>query len=427
MSYLHRQWLIIARKSYHSACLFALAFFFSLFGLVGTYFSHIVTSYQELVIQDVGYSLALRRSDGQDINLEILEEVAEIPGVSGLNIESHQLVTPVGFENVVSEEEGSAFDQTQEEQVKLVGNLNIDQNVVFQNHCQLLSGTLPDETHPGMLICKDLADQNHLSIGDSVSLSWADEEAVALPVVGIYSTTSPIQETLNSASGYESYGNSPYSYLFCDLSSYEMVTGIAAISNGIDIYAGSMDDLEAVFQQLSDLGYGDTPYSLSNVTENTMNITLTAQSVTRMAQVITGVSSGMTALSVFLLMFLWMRNNYKDAAILISLGKSKGSIVLDYYVLITIVIWAAFLLTDPLFALLTKYYGSDMIQYAMSMFLDSSGSESDAMIQTAMTQLLSFPDYIGSNLMFLGISWLSTALASIEIFRCNPRVLFLSE
>lgn len=426
MSYLHRQWLLIMRKSYHSACLFALAFFFSLFGLVGTYFSHIVTSYQELVIQDVGYVLTLYRSDDQDIAPEIREEIASIPGVSGVNMESHQLVAPVGFENIVSGEGDSAFDRQQEEQVKLVANLNIDQNIVFQNYCQLISGVLPDETHPGVLICRDLADQNRLSTGDSISLSWADEEAVSLSVVGIYTTTSPIQESLSSASGYESYGNSPYSYLFCDLSSYQLVTGFT-VDDGIDIYTSSRDDLDSVFQQLSDMGYADPPYSLSNITKDMMNITVTAQSVTRMAQVITGVSTVMTVISVFLLMFLWMRNNYKDAAILISLGKSRSLIVLDYYVLITVVICAALLLTNPLFALFTECHGSDIIQYAMSMFLDNNGSESEAMIQTAMAKLLSFQDYICSNMIFLGISWISTALASIEIFRCNPRVLFLSE
>lgn len=431
MKYLRRQWLLIVRKSYHSLCLFLVAFFFACFTIVAAYFGNIVDAYQELVVQDIGYVIHLTRTDEAVLPQEAIEEVLDTPGVSGINCSSPSLATPLNFSNSVDwgESEPSVFDQTQSDKVKLIGNLCVDQNITLQVHGVLVEGRYPDSDHPGMLISEDLAESNDLSVGDHLSLLCEGQDnEYSAAVVGIYQITSPIQETTVNAKGYEEYGTSPYSYIFCDLSSFEEATGLQLDVTGINVYAKNRRELKSAYEKLSGLGYNAFPYSLYNTTEDRIETgTLSSRSITVFAQMMSWVTNVTALLVVFLLILLWMRNNYKDISILISMGKTRFAVALDYFILCNIIICIALLLAGPLCFVFIKCYGNDLLQYAMDMMRDSSMTETDVFIQSALSQNMNLYDYIRAEFELLAISWLSIAVALTKIFRCKPTVLFRTD
>ena len=92
MTYYNKIWLIITKRSYHSIYLFLLVFAFSILGIAGYYFSFIIENYHEMIVQDVGYSIGIYRTDDQSISDELLEKISHIEEVERKNIEAECLV-----------------------------------------------------------------------------------------------------------------------------------------------------------------------------------------------------------------------------------------------------------------------------------------------------------------------------------------------
>lgn len=428
MSRFYRLRLLIVRNTYHSLCLFILTFFFSSFGFIGVVFENIVDYYQEQIIQDIGYALSLIRTDDQSIPNNALYEISNTPGVSGLNAISYTLASPIDFSNYVYQNLSTSFSQIKSGQVKLVGNLNANQNITLLNKCQLVSGIYPDAERPGLVICDNLADYNNLSIGDHITLSCDGHSKISSEIVGIYHLLSPIMESVISDSGYEVYGNSPYSYIFCDSFSYKLFTGSMPSLTSVSIYASNMSDLSHAYQDLSKNGFNSGVYLLSNMTKSRIEIgTNTSRGITSLARLFMRVSIVMSIASVLLIMILWLRNNYQEAAILISLGESRLSVILDYYILISLIIILALLSSGFLWAVLISNYGDTIVQYALTVTRDTSISETDMYIQTAMSQFPHLTNYMYVGTVMLVTSWIATFFASFEIIRCNPQILFRSE
>ena len=81
MTYAHRLWLMIARRTRHSVSLFLLVFCLSLLGIISSYFGNIVACYQRFVVSDIGYSLKLYRTDGNAIPPAVIQQISHIKGV----------------------------------------------------------------------------------------------------------------------------------------------------------------------------------------------------------------------------------------------------------------------------------------------------------------------------------------------------------
>ena len=105
MTYAHRLWLMIARRTRHSVSLFLLVFCLSLLGIISSYFGNIVACYQRFVVSDIGYSLKLYRTDGNAIPPNVIQQISHIKGVIGCNQEANMLVQPVNFANAIPDSE----------------------------------------------------------------------------------------------------------------------------------------------------------------------------------------------------------------------------------------------------------------------------------------------------------------------------------
>lgn len=426
MTYIQRLWLAIFRKSKHAIYLFLLVFLFAMLGVVACYFRNISDSYQQSVVSDIGYSLMLYRTDENSIEQELLDDICNnVEGVLGYNQENNMLITPVNFQNAIAKDETNIFSIPQSDMVRLFANTNTTLSPVFFNHMRILNGQFPSEDNPGVIIDVVLAENNHLSVGDTITVNYNDIEETTLNVIGMYETTSLPQEQWTEASGTIAYGQSPYSYIFCDYQSYSRVTGFDFPVSSVYIYTESLKTLDEANTYINNLELDPNEYQVANRTEGTLEHgTLTSQAINTTAKVLTNFSVWIAAIILFLVVILWMRNSYKDISILISLGESKVSVMCDYFIIATVIALAALILSMPVSDFLIRTFDKDLIEFAFSSISKEVGKETDKYISFAMDQSLGLADYVKSNLIFLVVVWGATLCASIEILRCKPSKLF---
>lgn len=427
MTYIQRLWLTIIRKSRHSIYLFLLVFLFAMLGVVAYYFRNISDSYQQSVISDIGYSLMLYRTDENSIEQELLDDICyNVEGVLGYNQENNMLITPVDFQNTIASDETNVFSVPQSEMVRLIANTDTTLSPLFSNHMRLLNGQFPSEDYPGVIIDVVLAESNHLSVGDTITVSGNGiEDTTVIYVSGIYETTSFPQEEWTEASGITSYGQSPYSYIFCDYHSYENVVGFDLQLSSVFIYTESRKSLDAANTYINNLELDPNEYQVSNRTELALEHgTLPSQAINTTAKLLTNFSVWIAAIILFMVVILWMRNSYKDISILISLGESKVAVMCDYFIITTVIALSALILSIPVSDLLIRTFDKDLIEFAFSSISKEVGKETDKYISFAMDQSLGWDDYAKSNITFLMVVWGATLCASVGIYRCKPSKLF---
>ena len=427
MTYIQRLWLTIIRKSRHSIYLFLLVFLFAMLGVVACYFRNISDSYQQSVISDIGYSLMLYRTDENSIEQELLDDICNnVEGVLGYNQENNMLITPVDFQNTIASDETNVFSVPQSEMVRLIANTDTTLSPLFSNHMRLLNGQFPSEDYPGVIIDVVLAESNHLSVGDTITVSGNGiEDTTVIYVSGIYETTSFPQEEWTEASGITSYGQSPYSYIFCDYHSYEDGVGFDLQLSSVFIYTESRKSLDAANTYINNLELDPNEYQVSNRTELALEHgTLPSQAINTTAKLLTNFSVWIAAIILFMVVILWMRNSYKDISILISLGESKVAVMCDYFIITTVIALSALILSIPVSDLLIRTFDKDLIEFAFSSISKEVGKETDKYISFAMDQSLGWDDYAKSNITFLMVVWGATLCASVGIYRCKPSKLF---
>ena len=428
MSYTRRLWLIIVRRARHSLYLFLLVFLFALLGIVSCFFQNIVANYEVSVIYDIGYSLMLYRADGEEISQEVLDEISQINGFVGYNQEYDMLITPVNFRNVIANDASNVFAIPNSDLIRLYANTNTMLNPTFSNNMELIDGKMPSNKNGGAIIDEVLALENKLSVGDTILIQNPHaNQQIEIAVIGIYKTTTLPQETWMLPSGNAAYGQSPYSYVFCDIPTYERVLGYSLPLSSAILYAEDMKSLDKVSTAITDLELTRNTYQCANLTKDKLESgTSAARAVNSAATILTSLSVCIAAAVLFMVVLLWVRACYKDISILISLGESRYAIVMQYFILTTIIASLALVLSLPLCYFIINHFSDSFISYMFAATGNLSGLETDKYIVFALGQNLQISDYIKSNFMLLIVVWVSTLFSSIEIFRCKPVKLFHS-
>lgn len=424
MTCFRKIWLIITKRSKHSIYLLLLVFLFSVLGIVGYYFRYIIESYHEIVIHDVGYSIGLYRTDSENIPDTLLEKIKQIDGVTEINIEEDCLITPLNFSNAVEDDTSDVFVPVQSGYIRLIGNLDTSRNIVFKNNMELISGVYPCEGFKGALIDSYLAEHNGFSIGDNLVLLGSNEKEVFVPIIGIYQSLSYPQESLLNEGGYSEYGQSPYSYVFCDLSTYEQVVG-TNLSAACIIYTQNRRSLEKVYEELTVMKLPEESYGFSDRTEGPIkNGTTAFQSINAAADVLVTVSIVTTTVVLFFVIIVWLHICYKDIAVLISLGQHRCKVIFHIFLIVTIIVVTAEIIAIPICMFLISNCGDDLRQYVFTASGILTKFETDDYLNKAMAQSMGLSTYIKANFIYTIIAWVATCFASIEIALCNVRILF---
>ena len=178
-----------------------------------------------------------------------------------------------------------------------------------------------------VLISKELAEKNRLSVGDTITLYSLDtQQENDFEIVGIFSGTEGMSKDAMMADGIAA--NQGY----IDRNSYQEMWNETALELGsLDVYVDSAENVQDILKTIQNLPelQGKT-FTYSTDTENFDLISNPLSSLQTMVDTAVLVIAVTGAAIIALLLVLWTRGRKKEAGILMAVGRSKWEIVLQF-------------------------------------------------------------------------------------------------
>lgn len=267
----------------------------------------------------------------------------------------------------------------------------------------------PDDSY-AVLISKELADKNGLSVGDDITMYDLDSDSEnTFEIVGIFSGTEGMSKDAMMADGIAA--NQGY----IDRNSYQKIWHETTLELGsLDIYVDSAENVQDILktiQSLPELAGKTFVYSTNTESFDLISNPLSSlRTMVDTAVLVIAVAGGAI---VVLLLVLWTRSRKKEAGILMAVGRSKLEIVLQFLtenILIAIPAVAASL---GLTALLADKVGAYLVSQTASDITGLSVTIHSADIAAVYG--------IGALILILAV-----LLAAVTVIRLKPRMI-LSE
>ena len=184
----------------------------------------------------------------------------------------------------------------------------------------------PEDSYAA-LISKELADKNHLSVGDTITLYSLDTQREdVFEIVGIFSGTEGMSKDAMMADGI------PANQGYIDMNSYQKMWNETTLELGsLDVYVDSAENVQDVLETIQNLPeIKDKTFTYSTDTENFDLISNPLSSIQTMVGTAVVVIAVTGAVIIVLLLVLWTRGRKKEAGILMAVGRSKLEIVLQF-------------------------------------------------------------------------------------------------
>lgn len=262
----------------------------------------------------------------------------------------------------------------------------------------------PDDSY-AVLISKELAAKNGLSVGDDITLYSMDTQREnTFEIVGIFSGTEGMSKDAMMADGI------PANQGYIDMNSYQKMWNETTLELGsLDVYVDSAENVQDILKTIQNLPEikGKT-FVYSTDTENFDLISTPLSSIQTMVGTAVIVIAVTGAAIIVLLLVLWTRSRKKEAGILMAVGRSKLEIVLQFLIENLLVAIPAAAASLGLTALLADKVGSYLV------------------IQTAtdvagLNVTIHFADIaavygIGAIILILAV-----LLAAVTVIRLKPR------
>ena len=184
----------------------------------------------------------------------------------------------------------------------------------------------PDDSY-AVLISKELADKNGLSVGDDITMYDLDSDSEnTFEIVGIFSGTEGMSKDAMMADGI------PANQGYIDMNSYNEIFDRDAMELGsLDVYVDSAENVQDILETIQNLPeIKDKTFTYSIDTENFELISNPLSSIQAMVDTAVIVIAVTGAAIIVLLLVLWTRGRKKEAGILMAVGRSKLEIVLQF-------------------------------------------------------------------------------------------------
>lgn len=215
----------------------------------------------------------------------------------------------------------------------------------------------PDDKHT-CLISKELADYNKLSVGDKVKMYSLDSDAISeFEIVGIFDGTEgasgnalTVDEIpancgyIDCATLFELFGD--------ELNGYQQLT----------IYVEDPVSIQNVYDRISALPElkGKT-LKLSIDTDEYDVVSTPLTSLQKLVNATIVIISVVSAIILTLLLTIWIRGRKKEIGILLSIGKSKANIILQFFTETFVVAAPAFAMSIPFSNLIAAKAGEFLV------------------------------------------------------------------
>ncbi len=328
------------------------------------------------------------------------------------------------------------FTQEQDEKAKLariMGNTDTGLNEYFILQSLLLSEGrhITAEDSYKALISQELAEENGLSVGDTVSLSYYDEDAgrdwQAFEIVGIFQ----IKSRQNSYTSNTAECDMVENFIFVDTQSVRDMIGWT-LEREIDSYRSGalffVDQPQALERIVSDLAEqserGMEGYQVVKNNKQYQESRLPLERLKSLTTLIIAIIILLGFIIVSLILLLWMRERVHETGIYLSVGIRKASILMQHMMENLILAFLAFVLSCILVAgtmpRLEKAVLAVMDEGAWSQ-ADESGPLTEMESDIEITMELNPVTILQIGILELGVVILATGISSVTILKMKPK------
>lgn len=345
--------------------------------------------------------------NGDYITQDVIDAIAKVKGVVSYSAESEggYYGAAVDFDYFpgVFNVNVSGYGQL----VPYTVTMNTGLNIKFLNGTYTLEEGrhITPEDSFAVLISKELAEKNHLSVGDTITLYSLDTQREdAFEVVGIFSGTEGMSKDAMMADGIAA--NQGY----IDMNSYQKMWNETTLELGsLDVYVDSAENVQDVLKTIQNLPeIKDKTFTYSTDTENFDLISKPLSSIQTMVDTAVIVIAVTGAAIIVLLLGLWTRGRKKEAGILMAVGRSKVEIVLQFLTENILVAIPAAAASLGLTALLADKVGAYLVS--------QTASDITGLSVTLHSADIGLVYGVGALILILAV-----LLAAVTVIRLKPR------
>ena len=412
MSIFNRAYLYIVRKKVRSSILFLIVTLISFFLLSGSVLNTTVNNISKNLYKDVNFGFTIESIDksNKEIEKDTLKKINEVDGVNQKNYLYAKSVNVVD-KKVVQENQNITISDEMKNKSNLVmmnGITSTKNNINFKSEVlKLEKGRHIEEIDQNkILIHEKFASINNLNLGDKIKLEQ-NGITIELEIVGIYSG-----EKTNNFEGLSSdfientvYTDYNSSQKLLDYASNNRVT---SVEYGVN----NPTKLDDIIRSVESLGINNIAVSKSN--KNYELVTSSVESITKLTNMIRigSVIVGVVILSLVLM--FWIRERLYEIGVLLSLGISKISLILQFAVETLMVTIFGFLSALGLEFILLKYIRGN----TTSIFSE----DLPKIISDELTKIsINGSDIIGVIVVMITIVMISVIVALLPILKMKPK------
>ena len=330
------------------------------------------------------------------ITQQEVEEILNLEEVSTVNCQNKGQAFPNNFYPVTTN------DSTEENNQKIMlfsyDDLQND-SAFYEGRYRLVSGNYITKDKRGAVINSSLADSNGLELGDDIKIENTEGKIVSLKIVGLFLSGSERKQTekMDSVDRIENQ-------IFVDNESYSQLLGNTGYYK-VSVYCKNPEQLPTLEKQLRSIFPEKVSFTSSDTLYRQMALPL--DQITRVANLMLVLTLITGIVIVSLLLCMWMRTRQKEAAIFISLGKSKYSIFLQVFL-------------ESFLVFLVSIIGACGLGSLMAEFLQKALTHSET-TEVSLNVFLQGKD-IGSLVVWGSFLVLTAVLVSLfPILKANPR------
>ena len=330
------------------------------------------------------------------ITQQEVEEILNLEEVSTVNCQNKGQAFPNNFYPVTTN------DSTEEnnQKIMLFSYDDLQNDIAFyEGRYRLVSGNNITKDKRGAVINSSLADSNGLELGDDIKIENTEGKIVSLKIVGLFLSGSERKQTekMDSVDRIENQ-------IFVDNESYSQLLGNTGYYK-VSVYCKNPEQLPTLEKQLRSIFPEKVSFTSSDTLYRQMALPL--DQITRVANLMLVLTLITGIVIVSLLLCMWMRTRQKEAAIFISIGKSKYSIFLQVFL-------------ESFLVFLVSIIGACGLGSLMAEFLQKALTHSET-TEVSLNVFLQGKD-IGSLVVWGSFLVLTAVLVSLfPILKANPR------
>lgn len=427
------------RKPIKSFCLFLIMTIIFIGTLIGIQVYHSADYSKEKALEQIGAYILLELKDEykdekQNITDDMKRKIGELDYVNGINQSVVEYAIPVNFLNS-KKYTGGKYPDVDKRSYQDFIDLTPDSVIIDANldctliddfrlgKSELIKGENVSSENKGVVIEQTLAELNDLEIGDKIVLTSIHDMEVETEIKGIYKTKASFDLTPDNMIGEAVFAMSPYNKIYASLEVGLQLYEKKEEELSLCIYVDQVSNVQKVGNKIKELEFDWNKYGLFNMTSTMYGMKCEQiEAISNYAKIIYVYSILIGAIILSLVLSVYVKYYCYDAGIFISIGASKGRIVLQYLSSI-LIIMAGSAFVSIVCSLILGHKVVDFfdVQTQSNYIVQSyflNGFEDSYKIQK---RILGMRQYVMFFLGTIGLTMFSCMPLIIELLHFQPR------